>query len=67
MARKLPDPRVRHGVSRRTLLAGAGMAMGQAAGAAAALAHRLGVTPAAVPLDVIRRTLQEHAAIVPEP
>ena len=43
------------------------MAMGQAAGAAAVLAHRLGVTPAAVPLDAIRRTLQEHAAIVPEP
>jgi hypothetical protein len=42
------------------------MAMGQAAGAAAALAARLGVTPTAVPLERIRGAIQEHGAIVPE-
>lgn len=41
------------------------MAMGQAAGAAAALAARAGTTPAAVPLDEIRSLLRQHAAIVP--
>jgi hypothetical protein len=43
------------------------MAMGQAAGAAAALAVRLGVPVADVPLDALRALLREHGAIVPEP
>jgi hypothetical protein len=41
------------------------MAMGQAAGAAAALAVRAGATPTSVPLDEIRALLRQHAAIVP--
>jgi hypothetical protein len=41
------------------------MAMGQAAGVAAALAARTGVTPARVPLADIRRELVRHGAIVP--
>lgn len=41
------------------------MAMGQAAGAAAALAARAGSTPASVPLVELRKTLTEHGAIVP--
>jgi len=43
------------------------MAMGQAAGAAAALAARSGTTPGAVPLDAVRSLLRQHAAIVPGP
>ena len=42
------------------------MAMGQAAGAAAALAARAGVAPTAVPLAEIRGLLRQHGAIVPE-
>ena len=42
------------------------MAMGQAAGAACALAVQLALTPAAVPLDQLRRVLAEHGAIVPD-
>ena len=41
------------------------MAMGQAAGAAAALAARAGTTPLHVPLDELRQTLKTHGAIVP--
>ncbi|NQT18048.1 MAG: FAD-dependent oxidoreductase [Planctomycetes bacterium] len=41
------------------------MAMGQAAGAAAALAARAGDTPASVPLDETRSLLWKHGAIVP--
>ncbi len=41
------------------------MAMGQAAGAAAALAAQLDTTPLEVPLETIRRVLREHGAIVP--
>lgn len=42
------------------------MAMGQAAGAASALAVQLGSTPGAVPLERLRRVLAEHGAIVPD-
>ena len=42
------------------------MAMGQAAGAACALAVQLASTPAAVPLERLRRVLAEHGAIVPD-
>ena len=42
------------------------MAMGQAAGAACALAVQLETTPAAVPLERLRQVLVEHGAIVPE-
>lgn len=42
------------------------MAMGQAAGAAAALAVRDRTTPMDVPLDKIRDLLRRHDAIVPE-
>ena len=42
------------------------MAMGQAAGAACALAVELGLTPGAVPLERLRRALAEHGAIVPD-
>jgi hypothetical protein len=42
------------------------MAMGQAAGAAAALAARSGITPLAVPLEDLRAVLREHGAIVPD-
>lgn len=41
------------------------MAMGQAAGATAALAARAGTTPLRVRLDEIRSTLAKHGAIVP--
>ncbi len=41
------------------------MAMGQAAGAAAALAAKLGTTPGKVPLADLRMVLQSHGAIVP--
>lgn len=41
------------------------MAMGQAAGAAAALAAGTGTTPLAVPLEEIRDLLRQHQAIVP--
>ena len=44
---------------------GSCMAMGQAAGATAALAARSAATPSAVPLAEIRSLLKEHAAIVP--
>jgi glycine/D-amino acid oxidase-like deaminating enzyme len=42
------------------------MGMGQAAAVAAVLASRSGTTPAEVPLEDIRRLLEEHGAIVPE-
>lgn len=42
------------------------MGMGQAAAAAAVLALRHGVTPAAVPLDELKALLREHGGIVPE-
>lgn len=41
------------------------MAMGQAAGAAAALAAAARSTPARMPLEQLRRVLAEHRAIVP--
>ena len=41
------------------------MAMGQAAGAAAALAARSGMTPGQVPLAEIRAALAKHGAVVP--
>jgi len=41
------------------------MAMGQAAGAAAALAARSGSTPMNVPLTELRQVLKDHGAIVP--
>jgi hypothetical protein len=41
------------------------MAMGQAAGVAAALAAKAGTSPLEVPLTDIRRVLAEHGAIVP--
>lgn len=41
------------------------MAMGQAAGATAALAAATGVTPLNVPLKDIREMLEQHGAIVP--
>jgi hypothetical protein len=43
------------------------MAMGQAAGAATALAAARGTTPLDVPIGDIRALLQKHGAIVPEP
>lgn len=43
------------------------MAMGQAAGAAAALAAKQGVTPGRVPLPDLRAALTAHGAIVPGP
>jgi hypothetical protein len=42
------------------------MAMGQAAGAAAALAARANATPASMPVESIRQTLQAQGAIVPK-
>jgi hypothetical protein len=39
--------------------------MGQAAGAAAALAAKMNTTPLEVPLKDLRGTLLKHAAIVP--
>lgn len=41
------------------------MAMGQAVGAAAALASKAGVTPLRVPMADLRQTLKSHAAIIP--
>lgn len=41
------------------------MAMGQAAGAAAALAAKSATTPAKVPFDELSRMLRDHGAIVP--
>ena len=41
------------------------MAMGQAVGAAAALAARAGTTPQRVPMDELRQTLTAQGAIVP--
>jgi len=41
------------------------MAMGQAAGAAAALAAKKGTTPLELPISDIRKLLRNHAAIVP--
>jgi hypothetical protein len=41
------------------------MALGQAAGATAALAARSGVTPLAVPLAQIKSAIESHGAIVP--
>ena len=41
------------------------MAMGQAAGAAAALAHGKKTTPMKVPVKEIKNLLKEHGAIVP--
>jgi glycine/D-amino acid oxidase-like deaminating enzyme len=41
------------------------MAMGQAAGAAAALAAKQGCTPLAVPLEELKTLLRAHGAIVP--
>ena len=43
------------------------MAMGQAAGAAAALAVQKNTTPLDVPLEEIRKLLRKHGAIVPGP
>jgi len=42
------------------------MAMGQAAGVAAALAAKSNTTPLKVPLEEIRKTLQKHGAIIPK-
>jgi len=42
------------------------MAMGQAAGAAAALAAKMNLTPGKVPLDEIRKALRAHGAITPD-
>ena len=42
------------------------MAMGQAAGVTSALAAKMGVTPAKVPLADVLKTLREHAALTPE-
>ncbi|MBT3606443.1 MAG: FAD-dependent oxidoreductase, partial [Candidatus Latescibacteria bacterium] len=42
------------------------MGMGQAAGAAAALAVRLETTPLDTPLQDLHNLLQEHGAIVPK-
>jgi hypothetical protein len=41
------------------------MAMGQAAGAMAALSARTGIDPGELPMDDVRRLLREHGAIVP--
>jgi len=41
------------------------MAMGQAVGAAAALAAQSGQSPLEVPLDAIKGLLRKHHAIVP--
>jgi hypothetical protein len=41
------------------------MGMGQAAGVAAALAAKAGITPLEVPLADIHATLREHGAIIP--
>jgi hypothetical protein len=41
------------------------MAMGQAAGAVAAIAAQAGITPSQVPLEELRAVLKQHGAIVP--
>jgi hypothetical protein len=41
------------------------MAMGQAAGVTSALAAKMNLTPAKVPLSEILKTLQEHGGITP--
>ncbi|MFC1557997.1 FAD-dependent oxidoreductase [candidate division KSB1 bacterium] len=41
------------------------MAMGQAAGAASALAVKLNVTPGKVPLNKLRKLLKDHGAVTP--
>ena len=41
------------------------MAMGQAAGAAAALAAQANKTPLDVPLENVRELLRKHGAIIP--
>jgi hypothetical protein len=41
------------------------MAMGQAAGATAALASQMDATPLAIPIEDIRSVLREHNAIIP--
>ncbi len=41
------------------------MAMGQAAGAMAALSARTGLDPEELPLEEVRALLREHGAIVP--
>jgi hypothetical protein len=41
------------------------MGMGQAAGAAAALANITGTTPLEVPVDDLKQLIEEHAGIVP--
>jgi hypothetical protein len=41
------------------------MAMGQAAGACAALAVKKGIMPADVPIEDIRKLLRENSAIIP--
>jgi hypothetical protein len=41
------------------------MGMGQAAGAAATLAARAGITPLEVPIKEIHSLLREHGAIIP--
>jgi hypothetical protein len=43
------------------------MAMGQAAGAAAALAARQNTTPTQVPIEALQALLRKHGAIVPGP
>ncbi len=42
------------------------MAMGQAAGALAALSARMGLDPEELPLEPVRALLRQHGAIVPE-
>ena len=41
------------------------MAMGQAAGTAAAIAVREGMDAAQVPVDMVKQTLDENGAIIP--
>lgn len=43
------------------------MAMGQAVGAAAALAVKAGIPSRCVPIDSVRTLLRQHGAIVPQP
>ena len=43
------------------------MGMGQAAAAAAVLAHRHGCSPEEVPIQDLRQLLEEHGGIVPQP
>jgi len=41
------------------------MGMGQAAAVTAALSIEKGVTPAKVPVGLVKKTLRDHGAIVP--